>query len=95
MTDGLNPEEAVPKSFIRKKFLELIDISESADEKVRALEALAKLEGYVGPGSQSSHRKDMKASVQIVQTSKYTMERPKVPIALSRRKVGDPPISGA
>jgi hypothetical protein len=86
-----NPEEAIPKTFIRKKLLELVNIAESADEKVRVLEALSKLEGYVGPGSQGSHRKDMKAAVQIVQTSKYTLERPKVPPGLARRKVTDPP----
>ncbi len=86
-----NPEEVIPKTFIRKKLLELVDIAESADEKVRVLEALSKLEGYVGPGSQGSARKDMKAAVQIVQTSKYTLERPKVPPGLTRRKVGDPP----
>lgn len=85
-----NPEEAIPKTFIRKKLLELVNIAESADEKVRVLEALSKLEGYVGPGSQGSHRKDMKAAVQIVQTSKYTMERPKVPAGLARRKVEGP-----
>jgi len=92
--EALNPEDAVPKSFIRKKLLELVDLSESSDEKVKVLEALSKLEGYVGPGSQGSHRKDMKAAVQIVQTSKYTMERPKVPSGLARRKVGDPPPAG-
>lgn len=79
--DAPSPDEVIPKSFIRKKLLELVDTAESADEKVRVLEALSKLEGYVGPGSQGSHRKDMKAAVQIVQTSKYTMERPKVSAA--------------
>ena len=86
-----NPEEAVPKSFIRKKMLELVDSADGADEKVKVLLALSQLEGYVGPGSQGSHRKDMKAAVQIVQTSKYTLERPKVPPGLARRKVTDPP----
>ncbi len=89
-------EEAVPKSYIRKILLAIINNPEGdADEKIRACEALAKLEAYVGPGSQGSHRQDMKKAVQIVQTSKYTMERPKVPIGLARRKVGDPPVEGA
>lgn len=83
MTD----EEAVPKSYIRKVLREIMDNPASdPDEIIRASEALAKLEGYVGAGSHTSKRDEMKKAVQIVQTSKYKMEKPKVPSGLAKRK---------
>lgn len=80
-------DEAVPKSQIRKVFQSIMENPDATnEEKIRAAEALAKLEGYTGPNALSSRDK-MRVGVMIVQTSKHRVPPPKVPPALGKRKL--------
>jgi hypothetical protein len=79
-------DEAVPKSYIRKIYQDIIDSPDfGPEEKIRAGEALAKLEGYVGPAALNKREK-MRQGVQIAQYSKVQIEKPKVPTSLAKKK---------
>jgi len=63
-------DEAVPKSYIRRMFKEVIDSPDaSTEDRLRALDLLSKLEGYTGQAG-TSKRDEMRVGVMIVQTSK-------------------------
>lgn len=92
--EAFKGDEAVPKSAIRKVFQSIMEAPDaSPDEKIRAGEALAKLEGYTGPHALNK-REEMRIGVMIVQTSKHAIPLPKVSPGLGKRKVGEGSSSG-